>query len=93
VTWELEPTLPIRIDQDFGLIPQIQVDRDVWTVAAIGILPLSIVIGYFLDWSFLRSGARAQISNCLNWSRCCLHSYPGASPFSILAAPKVAVLV
>jgi hypothetical protein len=43
----------------FGLIAQIQADRDIWTVAAIGIIPLAVGIGYFLDWSFIRRDARA----------------------------------
>jgi len=31
----------------------IQADRDIWTVAAFGIIPLAVGIGYFLDWSFI----------------------------------------
>jgi hypothetical protein len=42
----------------FGLIAQIQADRDIWTVAALGIIPLAMGIGYFLDWSFIRGDAR-----------------------------------
>jgi hypothetical protein len=44
----------------FGLIASIQVDRDIWTAAALGIIPLAIGIGYFLDWSFIRRDARAS---------------------------------
>src|SRR3984893_8792275 len=44
----------------FGLIAQIQADRDLWTVAAFGIIPLAVGIGYFLDWSFIRRDARAS---------------------------------
>jgi hypothetical protein len=43
----------------FGLIAQIQTDRDVWTAAAFGIIPLAVGIGYFLDWSMIRSDARS----------------------------------
>jgi hypothetical protein len=43
----------------FGLIASIQADRDIWTAAAFGIIPLAIGIGYFLDWSFIRRDARA----------------------------------
>jgi hypothetical protein len=43
----------------FGLIAQLQADRDVWTAAAFGIIPLAIGIGYFLDWSMIRSDARS----------------------------------
>jgi len=43
----------------FGLIARIQADRDIWTAAALGIIPLTIGIGYFLDWSFIRRDARA----------------------------------
>jgi hypothetical protein len=41
------------------LIAQLQADRDVWTAAAFGIIPLAIGIGYFLDWSMIRSDARS----------------------------------
>jgi len=43
----------------FGLIAQLQADRDVWTAAAFGIIPLAIGIGYFLDWSMIRSDTRS----------------------------------
>jgi hypothetical protein len=43
----------------FGLIAQLQGDRDLWTVAAFGIIPLAVGIGYFLDWSMIRRDARA----------------------------------
>jgi len=43
----------------FGLIASIQADRDVWTAAAFGIIPLAIGIGYFLDWSMIRGDARS----------------------------------
>ncbi len=42
-----------------GLIASIQADRDIWTVAAFGIIPLAVGIGYFLDWSFIRRDLRA----------------------------------
>jgi hypothetical protein len=44
----------------FGLIAQIQADHDIWTVAAFGIIPLAVGMGYFLDWSFIRRDARAS---------------------------------
>jgi hypothetical protein len=43
----------------FGLIAQIQADREVWTAAALGIIPLAVGIGYFLDWTMIRRDARA----------------------------------
>jgi hypothetical protein len=43
----------------FGLIAQIQADRDVWTAAALGIIPLAVGVGYFLDWTMIRRDARA----------------------------------
>ena len=42
----------------FGLIAQIQGDRDVWTAAAFGIIPLAVGIGYFLDWTMIHRDAR-----------------------------------
>lgn len=44
----------------FGLIAQIQADRDVWTAATIGIIPLAVGIGYFLDWTMIRRDAHAS---------------------------------
>src|SRR5258708_34412669 len=44
----------------FGLIAGIQADRDIWTVAAFGVIPLAVGIGYFLDWSFIRRDARVS---------------------------------
>jgi hypothetical protein len=43
----------------FGWIAQMQADRDIWTAAAFGIIPLAVGIGYFLDWSMIRSDARS----------------------------------
>jgi hypothetical protein len=43
----------------FGLIAGIQADRDVWTAAAFGIIPLAVGIGYFIDWTMIRRDARA----------------------------------
>ena len=43
----------------FGLIADMQADRDIWTAAAFGIIPLAVGIGYFLDWSMIRRDARA----------------------------------
>ena len=41
----------------FGLIAQIQADRDVWTVAALGIIPLAVGVGYFVDWRMVHRDA------------------------------------
>ena len=43
----------------FGLIAQIQADRDIWTVAALGIVPLAVGAGYFVDWRMVHHDARA----------------------------------
>jgi len=43
----------------FGLIAQIQADRDVWTAAALGIIPLAVGIGFFVDWKLIHRDARA----------------------------------
>ncbi len=43
----------------FGLIAQIEADRDVWTAATFGIIPLAVGIGYFLDWKMIHRDARA----------------------------------
>ena len=43
----------------FGLIAQLQANRDVWTAAAFGIIPLAVGTGYFLDWTLIRRDARA----------------------------------
>jgi uncharacterized protein DUF6249 len=43
----------------FGLIAQIQANRDVWTAAALGIIPLAVGIGYFVDWKLIHRDARA----------------------------------
>jgi len=43
----------------FGLIAQIQADRDLWTVAALGIIPLAVGVGYFVDWRMIHRDARA----------------------------------
>jgi len=42
----------------FGLIAGIQADRDIWTIAAFGIIPLAVGLGYFVDWSMIRRDAR-----------------------------------
>jgi hypothetical protein len=44
----------------FGLIAGIQSDRDIWTVAAFGIIPLAVGIGYFVDWSMIRRDSHAS---------------------------------
>src|SRR5690349_6652476 len=43
----------------FGLIAQVQADRDIWTVAALGIIPLAVGVGYFVDWRMVHRDARA----------------------------------
>ena len=43
----------------FALVATIQADRDIWTVAVFGIIPLAIGLGYFVDWSMIRRDARA----------------------------------
>ena len=43
----------------FGLIASIQADRDLWSVAAFGIIPLAVGIGYFVDWSMIRRDVSA----------------------------------
>jgi len=43
----------------FALIAQIQADRDVWTVATFGIIPLAIGIGYLFDFSLVRRESRS----------------------------------
>jgi hypothetical protein len=43
----------------FGLIAQIQANRDVWTAAALGIIPLAVGIGYFFDWKLIHRDVRA----------------------------------
>ncbi|HYY73140.1 MAG TPA: DUF6249 domain-containing protein [Candidatus Bathyarchaeia archaeon] len=43
----------------FGLIAQIQAERDCWTVAALGIIPLAVGLGYFVDWKLIHRDARA----------------------------------
>jgi uncharacterized protein DUF6249 len=43
----------------FGLIAQLQSDRDIWTVAAFGIIPLAIGLGYIFDFSLVRREARS----------------------------------
>jgi len=44
----------------FGLVAGIQSDRDFWSAAAFGIIPLAIGIGYFLDFKLIRRDLRAS---------------------------------
>jgi hypothetical protein len=37
-----------------GFIAQIEHERDTWTAAALGIIPLAIGIGYFVDFTLIR---------------------------------------
>ena len=43
----------------FGLIAQVQANRDIWTVAALGIIPLAVGVGYFVDWKLIHRDVRA----------------------------------
>ena len=44
----------------FGLIAQIEQEPDTWAAAALGIIPLAIGIGYFLDFTRIRRDAQAS---------------------------------
>lgn len=44
----------------FGLIAWIQMDRDFWSAAAFGIIPLAVGIGYFLDFTLIRRDFHAS---------------------------------
>jgi hypothetical protein len=44
----------------FGFIAQIQHDPEVWTAATLGIVPLAIGIGYFLDFTLIRRDLQAS---------------------------------
>jgi len=43
----------------FGLIARIEAESEPWVAAVLGIIPLAIGLGYFLDWSFIRREARS----------------------------------
>ena len=43
----------------FGLVGQIQADRDFWTTAVLGIILLAVGIGFFVDWKLIHRDARA----------------------------------
>jgi hypothetical protein len=43
----------------FGLVARIQAERDAWTVAAFGLIPLAIGIGYIFDFTLVRREARS----------------------------------
>ena len=43
----------------FGLIGQIQADRDFWTTAVLGIIPLAVGIGFFVDWKLIHRDAHS----------------------------------
>src|SRR5216684_1112185 len=42
-----------------GFIAQIEHEPDTWTAAALGIIPLAIGIGYFVDFTLIRRDAHA----------------------------------
>lgn len=44
----------------FGIIAGIQMDRDFWSAAAFGIIPLAVGIGYFLDFTLIRRDLHAS---------------------------------
>ena len=43
----------------FAWIGQIQADRDFWTTAVLGIIPLAVGIGFFVDWKLIHRDAQA----------------------------------
>ncbi len=38
----------------FGLIAQILHEHETWVAASLGIIPLAVGLGYFLDWTLIR---------------------------------------
>jgi hypothetical protein len=44
----------------FGLVAWIQADRDFWSAAAFGVIPLAVGIGYYLDFKLTRRDLRAS---------------------------------
>jgi hypothetical protein len=44
----------------FGLIARITGENDTWVVSSLGIIPLAIGVGYFVDWALLRRDAHAS---------------------------------
>jgi hypothetical protein len=43
-----------------GFIAQIEHERDTWTAVALGIIPLAIGIGYFVDFTLIRRDLHAS---------------------------------
>ena len=43
-----------------GLIAQIEHQTDTWAAAALGMIPLAIGVGYFIDWTLMRRDARVS---------------------------------
>jgi hypothetical protein len=43
-----------------GFIAQIEHERDTWTAAALGIIPLAIGVGYFVDFTLIRRDLQAS---------------------------------
>lgn len=43
----------------FGAIAQVQDERDAWSVAAFGIIPLAIGLGYIFDFTLVRRESRS----------------------------------
>lgn len=44
----------------FALIARIEAEPDAWTAVALGVIPLAVGIGYFLDANLIRRDARAS---------------------------------
>ena len=43
-----------------GLIAQIEHEPDTWAGAVLGLIPLAIGVGYFVDWTLMRRDARTS---------------------------------
>jgi uncharacterized protein DUF6249 len=43
----------------FAVIARIEAEPETWVAAALGIIPLAVGLGYFLDWTFIRREARS----------------------------------
>jgi len=43
----------------FGIIAKVASEPDAWTAAALGVIPLAVGIGYFLDFTLIRRDLRA----------------------------------
>jgi preprotein translocase subunit Sss1 len=43
----------------FGLLAVILQERETWVAATLGIVPMAVGIGYFVDWTMIRRDAHA----------------------------------